>query len=109
METQNCLNEAYEDQLKMITIGIKLFDNNYLYIQPDCDFDNSQMKIDFETPFKTKISNNTYKDENNDAFALVQYCTQETCSNEYYHSKINNICIKKKLDNLNANRIFFKW
>jgi hypothetical protein len=55
--SQNCLNEAYNDQLKMIdefdkqTIKIKLFeDNKFLEIQPNCNFDNSQMKIDFEKP-----------------------------------------------------------
>ena len=105
--SQNCLNEAYNDQLKMIDIiKIKLLNNRFLEIQPNCNFSTSKYGIDFENPFITEFSKNTYKDANDAKFALVEYCTPKNCNKNYFKMKIENNGIYKKIENLRKNNIF---
>jgi len=106
--SQNCLNEAYDDQLKMIDIiKIKLSNDEFLEIQPNCNFSTSNYGIDFEHPFKTEFSKNTYKYANDAKFALVDYCKKQECNDDYFKMKLKNDGIYKKIENLRKNNIVF--
>jgi len=110
--SQNCLNEAYTDQLKMVELfenlilKIKLNDGTILNIQPTCNFDNNQFNIDFSNPLKTKLANVEYKSSNDTATALVDYCKDNECDDNFYKNKINNEGIYNKLNALMEKKIF---
>ena len=94
-KSQNCLNEAYDDQLKMIvefdkqTIKIKLFeDGKFLEIQPNCKFNTSSYGIDFEHPSDINFENTSMYFGNGNT-ALVTYCNDNECSNKYFDKLIN--------------------
>ena len=93
-KSQNCLNEAYDDQLKMIvefdkqTIKIKLFeDGKFLEIQPNCKFNTSSYGIDFEHPSDINFENTSMYFGNGNT-ALVTYCNDNECSENYFDKLI---------------------
>ena len=93
-KSQNCLNEAYDDQLKMIvefdkqTIKIKLFeDGKFLEIQPNCKFNTSSYGIDFEHPSDINFENTSMYFGNGNT-ALVTYCNDNECSEKYFDKLI---------------------
>ena len=60
-----CLHQAYKDQMfvsngAVFVIKIKLLDNSYFDLWPNCEFNNKDYKIDFQTPIDT-LFENVYK------------------------------------------------
>ena len=57
-----CLHQAYIDQMvvsngAVFVINIKLSDNSYLDLMPNCEYNNSDYKIDFQTPIESPFEN----------------------------------------------------
>jgi hypothetical protein len=87
-----CLDQAYIEQMiisngAVFVIKIKLLNNSYLDLVPNCEFNNKDYKFDFQTPIDT-LFENIYKYNGIEKTALLSFNLDE------------HINIKEQQDNL---------
>jgi hypothetical protein len=95
-----CLHQAYIEQMvvsngTVFVINIKLSDGLYLDLVPNCEYNNSDYQIDFETPIKSPfLDEYKYNGIDNTALLLLNKNTNKK------NLKNNNIAKKNSLEGI---------